>query len=236
MSDLPLHLIIKSQDRQDWSNTTPSKFSIQLDSRIIINKCTRMKLVSAELCNTFWNINNSNNSFIINSVIYTFPPGSYSLNDLLTAMGILLNTTYPSMTFAYNTLTSNITIANSSNFTLDLTNASSKFYQVLGFLPQLYSGANNYTGVFTPTIDSLYFTINFDIGAHVQSSNGYKSTFVIFNNVNKNNYIMFNDRTNYEHYTRIQDQLQNTINIELRDCNNNLLQGASEWVCMLAFN
>ena len=228
----PTHLIIKSQDRTNYSES-PSNFQIKLDSKIDLKKCTRMKLVSAMIGNTFYNINSTNNSFDINGTTYTIPSGSYTLDELLQAMVLLLNGTYPNMTIAYNSVTSLITISNDANFTMNL--QLSNFYKVIGFEYLTYNGSSNYTGIFNPTIDTLAIYINLDIGSHVQSSNAYKPTFVIFNNVNKNNYIMYNDKTHYEHYHPIQGSLLNTINIELRDDKNRLLEGVSEWIMILAF-
>ena len=243
---MPTQILIRSQDRQNYSNDSPSQFRIELSSSIAANKCmvndhgvkhpTKVKLISCMIGNTYNNVNTTNNVIIVNGTKYSVPVGNYSLTDFITALQNLLIVSNPSMVITFNSLTSNITISNNAPFTLDLT--QSYIYQLLGFQNETFSGSSSYTGKFTPTIDYLCLFINMSIGGFVDTSNqfGNKVTFVIQNNSNKDGYITFNCKTQYSAPTRIHHQISNTINISLLDSNNNILQNASEWYMLLSID
>jgi hypothetical protein len=68
-------------------------------------------VIHAEIPNSFYLINSTNNTIIVNSITYTIPPGNYNINSLMTAIKTVLpvgftltyNSTYLKYTFGYTT-------------------------------------------------------------------------------------------------------------------------------------
>jgi hypothetical protein len=72
----------------------------------------------AEIPNSFYVVNYTNNVIVINSVSYQIPVGNYNANNLITALLLLI----PTYTITYNSITNRYTFTNTSSFTI---NASS---------------------------------------------------------------------------------------------------------------
>jgi hypothetical protein len=227
-------VVINSADRVDYQHSTPSNFRIQLNTAIKIPDCAKIKLVSASIPNTFYNITSLNNTFGVNSVTYTIPPGSYTLSNLLGEIASLISGANPNMSISYNQATSVVTIFNNANFTFDMT--LSNLYKSLSFLKQVYSGSSSYSAMYAPTIDpALYFFICFDwLGQGTLSSANNTSSFLVQNNANIGQYIFYNCNSQWYHPVDLKGQLISSLNIILRDMSGNILQGAGDWVAVLS--
>ena len=233
--DIPKILVINSQNRVDYQNTTPSNFRFDIGYSIKIKECVQVKLIAATIPNTFYNITSLNNTFKINSTTFNIPPGAYNLNNLMAEIANLVSVSFPNMSIAYDTVTSAVTFQNNVNFTLDLTVGN--LYKSISFNPIVYSGANNYTGKYAPVVDpGLYFYICMDWGGHVvRGSATNTGSFLVQNNANIGNYIFFNSNSNWYTPLDLKGQLNRVLSITLRDINGNILEGASDWVMILGF-
>jgi hypothetical protein len=72
-------------------------------------------VLHAEIPNSFYLVNNTNNKLIINSITYTITNGNYNGNTLILALKNILPTTF---NITYNVNTLKYTFTNTSNFTI----------------------------------------------------------------------------------------------------------------------
>ena len=64
------HIYISSEDREDYANTNPAKCRISLPKNF---KPQCMELAFAQIPNTYYNINSTNDSFLLNGSPITVP-------------------------------------------------------------------------------------------------------------------------------------------------------------------
>jgi hypothetical protein len=85
---------------------------------------------------SFYNINESNNVFVYNSVPYTVTPGNYSATQLITALQTLI----PALTITLNRVTNKFVFTQATSFTIG--GVASSMSVSLGFLAGIvYTGA-----------------------------------------------------------------------------------------------
>lgn len=127
----------------------------------------------AEIPNSFYVVNYTNNIIIINSVSYIIPVGNYNAKTLITALNVLL----PSFTITYSSITNKYTFNNSSIFTI---NSGSSCKSVIGL------GNTDQTAVLNGSVYSLIlpYSVNFVPLPRLN----FKSNFFRFNNFNGNDY------------------------------------------------
>ena len=118
--DNATHVLINSMDRDDYTNQSPSNFTVSLQATV--KNCNSFSLAQLSIPLTFYNITATNNQFTINTNEYTLTPGCYNLNDLLQALANLVFANYPNMVFSYNDVSSQITISNNAIFSLKFSN------------------------------------------------------------------------------------------------------------------
>jgi hypothetical protein len=147
-----------------------SKLSISLPDLSFHEKIENIyfSVTHAEIPNSFYVVNYTNNTIVINSVIYTIPVGNYNALTLITALNLLI----PSYTITYSSITNRYTFTNASTFTI---NASSTSKNIIGL------GDSNQTSVFT-TLYTLVlpYSVNFVPLPRIN----LKSNFFNFNNFN----------------------------------------------------
>lgn len=147
-----------------------SKLSISLPDLSFHEKIENIyfSVTHAEIPNSFYVVNYTNNTIVINSVVYTIPVGNYNATNLITALNLLI----PSYTITYSSITNRYTFTNATAFTI---NASSTSRNIIGL------GSSNETAVFT-TIYTLVlpYSVNFVPLPRIS----LKSNFFHFNNFN----------------------------------------------------
>ena len=100
--------------------------------RVLLPKSIKAEcaeLSFAQIPNTYYNINASNNSFQANGTPYSITPGSYNLNDLLQAIATATN-----LEISYNDIPNLISFSNVTTFTLN-------FNVSLSICVHLFSGS-----------------------------------------------------------------------------------------------
>lgn len=125
----------------------------------------------AEIPNSFYVVNYTNNIIVINSVSYTIPVGNYNANTLITTLNILL----PTYTITYSGTTNRYTFNNSSTFTI---NTSSTCRSVIGL------GNTDQTAILNGSVYSL--TLPYSVNFVPLPRLNFKSNFFRFNNFNGN--------------------------------------------------
>lgn len=147
-----------------------SKLSISLPDLSFHEKIENIyfSIQHAEIPNSFYVVNYTNNTIVINSVTYTIPVGNYNALTLITALNLLI----PLYTITYSSITNRYTFTNSTAFTI---NASSTSKNVIGL------GNTDETAVFTTTYTlTLPYSVNFVPLPRIS----FKSNFFNFNNFN----------------------------------------------------
>jgi hypothetical protein len=123
----------------------------------------------AEIPNSFYVVNYTNNVIVINSVSYQIPVGNYNANNLITALLLLI----PTYTITYNSITNRYTFTNTSSFTI---NASSSCRSIIGL------GNTNETAILNLGVYSL--TLPYSVNFVPLPRISFKSNFFNFNNFN----------------------------------------------------
>ena len=123
----------------------------------------------AEIPNSFYVINYTNNIIVINSVSYIIPVGNYNASNLITVLNLLI----PTYTITYNNITNRYTFTNSTGFTI---NSSSSCRSIIGL------GNTNETAILNLGVYTLTppYSVNFVPLPRIS----FKSNFFNFNNFN----------------------------------------------------
>ena len=88
-----------------------------------------LSVLHCEVPNSFYIVNYTNNSIVANSITYTIPVGNYNANTLITALLTLLPVGFA---ISYSTVTNKYTWTNSTNFTINASNANCKTSRLIG--------------------------------------------------------------------------------------------------------
>jgi hypothetical protein len=103
--------------------------NITINLPLLINKSDEaiqniyFSVLHAEIPNSFYLVNNTNNKLIINSITYTITNGNYNGNSLLLAIKNILPTTF---NITYNVNTLKYTFTNTSDFTISKSSTINK--------------------------------------------------------------------------------------------------------------
>ena len=160
-----------SSKNTSLNDSFKSKLSISLPDLTFHEKIENIyfSVQHAEIPNSFYVVNYTNNIIVINSISYTIPVGNYNANTLITAIKVLL----PTYTITYNSITNRYTFSNSSSFTI---NSSSSCKNIIGL------GNVNETSILVGSvyISTLPYPVNFVPLPRIN----LKSNFFHFNNFN----------------------------------------------------
>jgi hypothetical protein len=223
------HILLRSVDRDDYFNTSPSNFQVQLSKPVRAN---RAQISYAHIPNTYYNITNKNNKFLLNTVQQSMPPGCYSLNELIAELSIILNTIGVS-NITFNSISNLLTIGLDVNFSIDF-NVDNSLANKVGFLKFNYTGANTYTGSYVPKIYENCIYINTNFCTHIQTTSPNKNiSFVIPNTVNKGEIIQFYSSTQFNLQPIIANQTIGIIQLQLLDENGDQLINIGDWQIMI---
>lgn len=225
------HFLINSCDRDDI-NTIPANCRINLP-KLINPICAELSF--AQIPNTYYNINTSNNAIGTGVTTYFITPGCYSLTDLLQALATLLNSITPTIT--YDDITNKISISAPLAFTLDFTVPNS-LYHKLGFRKIIYEDSTLYTASFGPHVFDNFIFINInDIPGGVMTSNKnmYNASFVVPNICNKSEIIQFYAHSQFYLNPRVNTSNLQYLDIKIHDSDGRLLDGLSDWSMMIKF-
>lgn len=156
-----------SSKNTSLNDSFKSKLSISLPDLSFHEKIENIyfSVQHAEIPNSFYVVNYTNNVIVINSISYTIPVGNYNANTLITALILLL----PTYTITYNSITNRYTFNNTSSFTI---NSSSTCKNIIGLGNVSQSSISNSL--------TLPYSVNFVPLPRIN----LKSNFFHFNNFN----------------------------------------------------
>jgi hypothetical protein len=225
------YLTINSIDRKDGS---PSNFNINIKDGIKYNTC---KLIMCQIPNTYYNITNNNNGILINGTLKNITPGNYNLDEFFNEFSNNLDPVIVSI--GYNDSQGILTFTTSSSVNISFPSFGS-LHSVLGF-PNIYNTtSNSFSSSYPPSLAKHILFIDIDtLSNNHSTSYEYSSsnTFSVANNVNKNEIIFFNEKTNFKQSIncRHPSEVIHNISIKIRDQYNQIVSGLGEWTLILSF-
>lgn len=221
------HFHIRSADRNDYWNTTPSDFTINLQKPL---KGTKAQISFCQIPNTYFNITNSNNKFSYDDVPYTVSIGCYSLQELMNAIQNLLPV---GSTVSYDSITGLIVITTINSISFDFA-VNNSIAPVIGFNPnETYTGTT-LIGWQSPKLfdNAIYIGCNF--ATNIQTTSNLKNvSFVISHNVNKGEIIQFYSASQFNLQPRVQEQTIGSIRFTVFNEKGELLQGLADWSILI---
>ena len=184
----------------------------------------RVSLVNAQLPCSFYQINNSNNSIIINGINYIFPNGNYNVNSFISAWYSVVGNTW---LLSFSSLTNKFIFTNTTEFTFtdDITNS---LFPIIGFTTgNSYSCIDNslnspfcvnFSGLSRLLISIPTFSLNSKSSFDSAMSNIIAS---VPNNCIQSGIIYYTNYTNYR--SIFKNSELSCITIQIQDDNENFI-------------
>jgi len=182
----------------------------------------RVSLVNAQFPCSFYQLNNTNNTIIINGVNYTFPNGNYNVNNFISTWYSVVGATW---LLSFSSLTNKLIFTNTTLFVFTDTLENSLF-SVIGFTPgNTYSCVGstlsapfcvNFSGLSRLLISSPTFSLNSKTSYDSAMGNIIAS---VPNNCIQNGIIYYTNYTNYK--SIFKNSELSCITIQIQDDNEN---------------
>jgi|LakMenEpi03Aug12_release.lakeMendotaPanAssembly.Ray.scaffolds.fasta_scaffold359519_2 hypothetical protein len=124
----------------------------------------------AEVANSFYVVNYTNNQIVIDNITYTLPVGNYNVNTFIAQLKLLIPVTF---NITYNSVTTKLTFTNSTvNFTINASSSDSTINKVVGL------------GVIDETSTLLTLTLPYVVNFLPLQRINFRSNFLKLNNYN----------------------------------------------------
>lgn len=184
----------------------------------------RVSLVNAQLPCSFYQINNFNNTIIINGISYMFPNGNYNVNSFISTW---YNVVGSSWLLSFSSLTNKFIFTNTSSFTFtDMTICS--LFPIIGFITNNTYSSNgnsltasfcvNFSGLSRLLISIPTFSLNSKSSFDSAMSNIIAS---VPNNCIQNGIIYYTNYTNYR--SIFKNSELSCITIQIQDDTENFI-------------
>lgn len=175
-----------------------------------------LSVVHAEVPNSFYIVNYTNNQFILNATTYTLTRGNYNVNTFITMITALLPVGY---SFTYSSITTKLTMTHiTTPFTVNASSSSSTVNSIMGL------GVINLTGLsiafpnvvnFIPLQRINFRSSYFNFGCF-NTTDGSSDIFLpLQNNAGQNSIINYNNQT--QNKFLIQDRNITSFTITVTD-------------------
>lgn len=234
--------VINSRNRTTASASS-SDFEIQALQGITGKQ---FRLVEVDMPNTFYNIRAGvNNSFQLvragTPYNLQITPGFYDINGLLSAIQSAFDLWIPGeLLCTYNSETgiTRIITSSATNFEINFgTYSSTTMWYELGFLPQNYTGDNEYFSTYPPRLSEpmrAYISIE-ALGSNVMTDRGVRATYVATIDVNSTEIVVQTEADSYEQIVELsQPQYVSNWRVRLFDGNGSLLDlNGADWQMVL---
>jgi len=205
-----------------------SQLSISLPDLSFHNKIENIyfSVQHAEIPNSFYVLNYTNNIIIINSVSYTIPVGNYNATTLIT----VFNTLLPSYSITYNSITNRYTFNNASVFTLS---SLSSCKSIIGL------GDSDQSAILNGSVYSL--TLPYSVNFIPIPRINFKSNFFRFNNFNSNDnsndlFLSIQNNTNPNSMVQYLNQTQIKFRVDDRNITNFIISICDDNGAFINFN
>ena len=248
---------IKSSNRQ--SNESSYNFSIDYPDGVLTcnsDEYMEINVISFDMINTMYNINNDNNQFIIRrtatDTIYTIPNGNYSVKTFMAMMSGLINDV--NIIISYNTAQNTYTFTKKAGITQLHYLIPSKIWGLINLLPTTpyeiptaglttgYINLVNYSKIILRTEGINYYYSNIE---NYGSPNGVsnKSTLsnIIFwackSDIEPFKVIKYNNEDAGRSFSyKIENKEINNLTLQLKNENNEFITDAPDYLIALQFN
>jgi len=180
-----------------------------------------LSVVHAEVPNSFYIVNYTNNQFVLNGTTYTLTRGNYNVNTFITMLLTIIPVGY---TITYNSATTKLTMANASSFTINASSTASTVNSIMGL------GTSDLTGTsitmpnvvnFIP-LQRINFRSNyFKFGCYSTADKSNDIFLPLQNNAGQNSIINYVNQT--QNKFLIQDRNITSFIINVSDDYGNLI-------------
>ena len=243
---------IKSSNRS--SNDTAFNFSVDFPDGVLTcdnNEYMELNVLSFDMINTMYNINTSNNQFIIrrgtNDTTYTIPVGNYSVKTFLAQLQGLVND--PHITISYNTAQNTYSFIKNGTSQLHYL-IPSKIWGLINLLPTTiyeipttglttgYINLVNYSKIILRTEGINYYYSNIE-------NYGLRNTATLSNiifwktksDVEPFSLLKYNNEDGGNSFSyKIENKEINNITFLLKNENNEFITDAPDYMVALQFN
>ena len=244
---------IKSSNRS--SNDTAFNFSVDFPDGVLTcdnNEYMELNVLSFDMINTMYNINTSNNQFIIrrgtNDTTYTIPVGNYSVKTFLAQLQGLVND--PHITISYNTAQNTYSFIKNGTSQLHYL-IPSKIWGLINLLPTTiyeipttglttgYINLVNYSKIILRTEGINYYYSN--IENYGTNKNISTLSNIIFwktkSDVEPFAVLKYNNEDGGNSFTyKIENKEINNISFLLKNENNEFITDAPDYMVAIQFN
>jgi hypothetical protein len=221
-------IYLNSSSSMLMNGTLKSYVHFYIQNAINANKKSaiemRVSLVNAQFPCSFYQINNSNNTIIINDITYTFPNGNYNVNNFISTWYSIVGSTW---LISFTSVTNKLifTFTAPFNFTDNINNS---IFPVIGFISgNTYSCIGNtlnapycvnFSGLSRLLISSPTFTLNSKTSYDSAMGNIIAS---VPNNCIQNGIIYYTNYTNYK--SIFKNSELSCITIQIQDDDENYI-------------
>jgi hypothetical protein len=244
---------IKSSNRA--SNEKTYSFSIDYPDGILTcgaDEYMEINVISFDMINTMYNINDTNNQFIIRrtatDTTYTIPQGNYSVKTFMAVMTSLINDV--NIIITYNTAQNTYTFTKKAGITQLHYIIPSKIWGIINLLPTVpyeittagiqtgYVNLVNYSKIILRTEGINYYYSNIE---NYGSSNNATLSNIIFwackSDIEPFKVIKYNNEDAGRSFSyKIENKEINNITLQLKNENNELITDAPEYLVALQYN
>jgi hypothetical protein len=244
---------IKSSNRSD--NEKSYNFSIDYPDGVLTcngDEYMEVNVISFDMINTMYNINNTNNQFIIRrgttDTTYTIPEGNYSVKTFMAMMSGLINDV--NIIISYNTAQNTYTFAKKAGITQLHYIIPSKIWGIINLLPTTeynipvtgmttgYINLVNYSKIIIRTEGINYYYSNIE---NYGKPNSSTLSNIIFwackSDIEPFKVIKYNNEDAGRSFSyKIENKEINNLTLQLKNENNEFILDAHDYLIALQFN
>jgi hypothetical protein len=247
---------IKSSNRA--TNEKSYNFSIDYPDGILTcgsDEYMEINVISFDMINTMYNINDNNNQFIIRysvgDITYTIPVGNYSVKTFMaTIAGLIKDDTEDNIIISYNTAQNTYTFAKKAGITNVYTLLPNKIWTIINMMPTVlyeitttgittgYINLVNYSKIILRTEGVNYYYSNIE---NYGASNNSTLSNIIFwackSDIEPFKVIKYNNEDAGRSYSyKIENKEINSLTLQLKNENNDFIIDAPDFLVALQFN
>jgi hypothetical protein len=244
---------IKSSNRSD--NEKSHNFSIDYPDGVLTcngDEYMEVNVISFDMINTMYNINNTNNQFIIRrgttDTTYTIPEGNYSVKTFMAMMSGLINDV--NIIISYNTAQNTYTFTKKAGITQLHYIIPSKIWGIINLLPTVayeittagmttgYINLVNYSKIIIRTEGINYYYSNIE---NYGKPNSSTLSNIIFwackSDIEPFKVIKYNNEDAGRSFSyKIENKEINNLTLQLKNENNEFILDAPDYLIALQFN
>lgn len=247
---------IKSINRAD--NEKSYNFSIDYPDGILTcgaDEYMEINVISFDMINTMYNINDDNNKFIIRysvgDITYTIPVGNYSVKTFMATIASLIkDDAEDNIIISYNTAQNTYTFAKKAGVSATYSLLPNRIFKIINlppgtFIPITTAGIQtgyinlvNYSKIILRTEGVNYFYSNIE---NYGTSNNSTLSNIIFwackSDIEPFKVIKYNNEDAGRSFCyKIENKEINSLTLQLKNENNELITDAPEYLVALQFN